>query len=120
MSAALDPFALGGWQADAEQKPPQSISELWEEHQRIYAEVERLIDIDPDQNRDQVSAMIDRELAIENEIAGAVATDKAGLIAQIRFLAYHHQDFEWGVYGDGIAENLIAGIAAMTAREGGQ
>jgi hypothetical protein len=131
MSAANhDPFGLGGQQREdaellsASVRRPTAlnwgktpIAELWAEHELIGSYARRLPMDCSEAEESGAERLLARAGDLVDEIAGRVARDEAGLIAQLHMLAQHHQDFRWGRFGDELVGKLIAGIAILGEKE---
>jgi hypothetical protein len=101
---ASDPFALGGL---------DPLIALGAEQERLVAQMNA-----PGQVDDVTEAESDELFKIEDQICALVPISAAGAVVLLRFLKYRMKAFAWSEADDRIADNLIAGLERLGAREG--
>jgi hypothetical protein len=127
MSGALDPFALGGYQQPTGRRPPVGVAPngepgigadtrscpllaLWREYKAIDALLSEV-----EVPGDEEDRLVDRLRAVEDEIAGSIATNASDIMAQLSLLVSYWRDceMEWGDFIGGLVGKMYLGLYAI-------
>ena len=90
----------------------KSISVLYREWHDLEDKIEAL-DGDNDAHTAPLHEYCDRQIEIRDEIAGQVATDKAGLIAQVYLLSDYGTACTAGSFAAAMVRSIVAGIKKL-------